>query len=55
MAQDNTSFFTRYELEQIGFKSLGSNVMISKFARFYNPSKMELGSHIRIDDFCIKD
>jgi len=51
MQQD--SFYTRIELEEIGFKSLGTDLYISRFARFYAPQLMEIGNHVRIDDFCI--
>lgn len=47
------AFFSRDVLLKMGFKSLGSDVKISEKASIYNPSQIELGSHIRIDDFCI--
>lgn len=37
-AQYNQSFYSQEELEQIGFQSLGENVLISRLARFFNPS-----------------
>lgn len=52
-AQYNESFYTRAELEQIGFKSLGENVLISRLARFYAPHKISIGNCVRIDDFAI--
>lgn len=52
-AQYNQSFYTRRELEQIGFKSLGQNVLISRLARFYAPHKISIGENVRIDDFAI--
>ena len=48
-----TSFFNEEELSQIGFKSFGENVLISRFARFYHPERISFGSNVRIDDFCI--
>jgi galactoside O-acetyltransferase len=36
----------------IGFKSLGSNVKISRKASIYGAENMEIGSNVRIDDFC---
>lgn len=48
-----SSFYTIAELNQIGLKSIGENVMISRFAQFYGVEKMEIGNHVRIDDFCI--
>ena len=47
------SFLSEEELKKIGFKSLGDNVCISRFAQFYSPEKMEIGSNVRIDDFCL--
>lgn len=49
----STSFYTQQELESLGFKSLGKNVLISKKASIYNPSTISLGNHVRIDDFCV--
>ena len=47
------SFLNEEELKQIGFKSLGSGVLVSRFARFYGADKMRIGNNVRIDDFCI--
>lgn len=49
----NTSFLSSNELQDIGFKSLGENVNISRHAQFYQPENMHIGSNVRIDDFCI--
>lgn len=49
----NNSFYTEDELKEIGFKSLGSNVRISRKASIYSPENIEIGSNVRIDDFCI--
>lgn len=48
-----TSFYSEEELSQIGFKSYGKNVLVSRFARFYSPISIEIGDNVRIDDFCI--
>ena len=45
------SFMNSLELNSIGFKSLGINVLISKNAVFYNPELLEIGNNVRIDDF----
>lgn len=45
--------YTREELKDIGFKEYGENVLISKDARIYSPSKITIGDNVRIDDFCI--
>ncbi len=48
-----TSFYSEYELQSIGFKSYGTNVSISRYARFYRPENIIIGNNVRIDDFCI--
>ena len=48
-----TSFMSREELEKIGFKSLGENVLVSRNARIYGAGNITIGSNVRIDDFCI--
>lgn len=48
-----TSFYTSEELKGLGFKKLGDNVLVSRFARFYGLEEMEIGDNVRIDDFCI--
>ena len=47
----NNSFYTREELAELGLKSYGENVLISRKASFYAADKIELGSNVRIDDF----
>jgi galactoside O-acetyltransferase len=47
------SFHTDEELRGIGFKSLGHDVKISRRASIYHPESIEIGSHVRIDDFCV--
>jgi len=47
-----SSYYTDLELKNIGFKSVGQNVLISKKASIYGVEKMEIGSNVRIDDFC---
>lgn len=49
----NTSFYTNGELLELGFKKIGDNVLVSRFARFYDISNIQIGNHVRIDDFCI--
>ena len=48
-----TSFRTREELEALGFRSIGENVLISRNATIYGAANMSIGSNVRIDDFCI--
>ena len=47
------SFYDVNELLKIGFESVGDDVQISRKASIYDSSKMSLGNHVRIDDFCI--
>lgn len=47
------AFLNREQLESIGFAEIGANVLLSDKASFYNPSKISIGSNVRIDDFCV--
>ena len=47
------SYLRVSELESMRFNSLGTNILISHKASIYNPSKISIGDHTRIDDFCI--
>ena len=47
------SFLTKNQLDNLGFKSLGRNVLISDKASIYSPELISIGSDVRIDDFCI--
>lgn len=44
---------TTEQINQIGFAYVGSNVLISDKASFYNPGKISIGDHCRLDDFCL--
>ncbi len=46
-------FLSKDQLKQIGFKSIGENVLISDQSSIYNAKNIEIGSNVRIDDFCI--
>ncbi|MDD7402352.1 MAG: acyltransferase [Butyribacter sp.] len=48
-----TSFYTEEELAQLGLKSYGKDVMISRKCSIYGAGNISLGNHVRIDDFCI--
>ena len=52
MVVEMNSFMTIDELKQVGFKSFGENVLISRKASIYGAEKIEIGSNVRIDDFC---
>jgi len=47
------SYYDEEELSQIGLKSYGKNVLISRKASIYSPEKISIGNHVRIDDFTI--
>lgn len=47
------SFYSKEELQNIGFKKIGENVLISKKASIYSPQNIIIGNHVRIDDFTI--
>ncbi len=49
----SNSFYTNIELENLGFKKIGENCLISRFARFYGINNIEIGNKVRIDDYCI--
>ncbi|MBI5031820.1 MAG: acyltransferase [Chloroflexi bacterium] len=48
-----TSFYSDQELSELGLKSFGKNVRLSRKASIYNPDQIEIGNNVRIDDFCI--
>ncbi|SHJ72382.1 galactoside O-acetyltransferase [Dethiosulfatibacter aminovorans DSM 17477] len=47
------AFYTRKELEELGFKYIGKNVKISNRASIYNHELISIGDNSRIDDFCV--
>jgi acetyltransferase-like isoleucine patch superfamily enzyme len=46
-------FLSEDELKNIGFKSIGDNVLISNKCSIYSPHNIEIGNNVRIDDFTI--
>lgn len=40
-------------LLKLGLKRLGKHVRISAKASIYDPEKIEIGDHSRVDDFCV--
>ena len=48
-----TSFYSEEELASLGLKTYGKQVLISRKCSIYGAGKISLGSHVRIDDFCI--
>ncbi len=47
------SFYSQYELESLGLKFYGKDVLISKKASIYSPGNISIGDNVRVDDFCI--
>ena len=48
-----TSFYSEKELQFLGLKSYGHNVLISRKASIYDAQNISIGNNVRIDDFCI--
>jgi acetyltransferase-like isoleucine patch superfamily enzyme len=48
-----SSFYTLEELKKMKFKAIGKDVLISRYARIYSMKNIEIGSNVRIDDFCL--
>lgn len=46
------AYLSQEALLEMGFKSLGENVMISDKASIYDADRISIGSNSRIDDFC---
>ena len=47
-----SSFYSPEELDSLNFKAIGKDVLISRYARIYDMKIIEIGSNVRIDDFC---
>lgn len=47
------SYYSAEELHTLGLASFGEDVRISKKSSIYNPGRISIGKHVRIDDFCV--
>ena len=47
------SFLNQKELDNMGFKFLGKNVLISDKSSIYNTKNISIDDNTRIDDFCV--
>lgn len=47
------NFLTENELQELGLKDYGSNVLIGKHVVLYSPEELSIGNNVRIDDFTI--
>ena len=45
-------YYNEIELRKIGFKSVGSNVLIAKNNTIIGPENIQIGNNVRIDGFC---
>jgi acetyltransferase-like isoleucine patch superfamily enzyme len=52
-SEQNTRYFSRQELESMGFRRLGRDVLISRTTRIYDPEYVAIGDHSIVDDFCV--
>ena len=48
-----SSFYSREELNGLGFAHVGENVLVSKKASIYGAQNITIGNNVRIDDFVI--
>lgn len=48
-----TSYYSEEELYSLGLQTFGKDVSISRKASIYGAGYIRIGSHVRIDDFCI--
>lgn len=48
-----SSFYDVDELANLGLKSFGTNVFISRKCSIYGAQNLSIGNNVRIDDFCI--
>lgn len=46
-------YYSDKELMTLGFKEVGKCVLISTKTSIYGAENMRIGSHVRIDDFCV--
>lgn len=47
------AFLNEDQIESMGFKSIGENVLLSDKASYYNCKNITIGSNTRIDDFAV--
>lgn len=52
MLKEN-GFYNEDELQNLGFKTIGKNVLLSRKCSIYGAARIEIGDNVRIDDFCI--
>ena len=50
---NNNDYLSHEELAALNLAKCGVNVLISKLAKIVHPERLKIGSHARIDDYCI--
>lgn len=48
-----SNFYSYEELRELGFRHLGSDVLISRKTSIFKPERIQIGNHVRIDDYCL--
>ena len=48
-----SDFYSEFELSNLGLRSYGNNVLVSKDTKIIDFSRLELGDNVRIDPYCI--
>jgi dTDP-4-amino-4,6-dideoxy-D-glucose acyltransferase len=44
---------TKQQMIKMGFASVGINVLLSDKASYHNCKNIQVGNHVRVDDFCV--
>lgn len=47
------AYLSKEELHEVGFRCFGKDVKISSRASIYGADRISMGSHVRVDDYCI--
>lgn len=47
------AWLTNEQMMNMGFASIGNNVLLSDKASYYNCKNIRIGNNVRIDDFCV--
>jgi dTDP-4-amino-4,6-dideoxy-D-glucose acyltransferase len=47
------AYYSTEELQFLGLARYGKDVRISRKVSIYNPGRISIGNHVRIDDFCV--
>lgn len=50
---DESSFLSVAEIAALSLGHVGVGCQVSRFARIYGASRISIGNHTRIDDFCV--